>query len=47
MSDENITETNFIMDLLESAGYQDEGNAELEDLAMIGLIAMAGQMSLL
>ena len=23
MSDENITETNFIIDLLESAGYQD------------------------
>ena len=45
--DENITETDFIIDLLESAGYQDEGDSELEDLAMIGLIAMAGKMGLL
>ena len=45
--DESITETDFIIDLLESADYQDEGDAELEDLATIGLIAMAGKIGLL
>ena len=45
--DESITETDFITDLLESADYQDEGDAELEDLAVIGLIAMAGKIGLL
>lgn len=47
MSNDSITEADFILDLLESAGYQDEGDAALEDLVVFGLIAMAGQMSLL